>query len=105
MPDRVKRQRGLGAVAAFGLTAALNYAASGLIDGGADTFLIETCQDILQVKCAINACLAALAERKPKAVAISARVGGAPVSAMVVSISVRMSCWRAVSLTGSFMGA
>jgi 5-methyltetrahydrofolate--homocysteine methyltransferase len=37
--------------------------ARGLIDGGTDTFLIETCQDILQVKCAINACLAALAER------------------------------------------
>jgi len=37
--------------------------ARGLIDGGTDTFLIETCQDILQVKCAINACLAALAEK------------------------------------------
>lgn len=37
--------------------------ARGLIDGGADALLIETCQDILQVKCAINACLAALDER------------------------------------------
>ena len=34
--------------------------AEGLIAGGADAFLIETCQDLLQVKCAINACLAAL---------------------------------------------
>ncbi|MBI68659.1 MAG: methionine synthase [Phycisphaerae bacterium] len=34
--------------------------ARGLIEGGVDAFLIETCQDILQVKCAINACLHAL---------------------------------------------
>jgi len=37
--------------------------ARGLIDGGVDAFLIETCQDILQVKCAINACLRALADK------------------------------------------
>ncbi|MFN8547729.1 MAG: methionine synthase [Candidatus Eisenbacteria bacterium] len=34
--------------------------ARGLIDGGAEVLAIETCQDILQVKCAINACLRAL---------------------------------------------
>ena len=37
--------------------------ALGLIDGGCDCFIIETCQDLLQVKCAINAVLEALAER------------------------------------------
>lgn len=37
--------------------------ARGLIDGGVDVFIIETCQDLLQVKCAINACLDALRER------------------------------------------
>ena len=37
--------------------------ARGLIDGGVDAFIIETCQDLLQVKCAINACLDALDER------------------------------------------
>ena len=37
--------------------------ARGLIDGGADLFIIETCQDLLQVKCAINAVLAALEEK------------------------------------------
>lgn len=37
--------------------------ALGLIDGGCDCFIIETCQDLLQVKCAINACLEALARR------------------------------------------
>lgn len=31
--------------------------ANGLLEGGVDAFLIETCQDLLQVKCAINACL------------------------------------------------
>ncbi len=37
--------------------------ARGLIDGGADAFIIETCQDLLQIKCAINAVLDALAEK------------------------------------------
>jgi 5-methyltetrahydrofolate--homocysteine methyltransferase len=37
--------------------------ARGLIDGGVDAFIIETCQDLLQVKCAINACLKALDEK------------------------------------------
>lgn len=36
--------------------------ARGLLDGRVDAFLIETCQDLLQVRCAVNACLAALAE-------------------------------------------
>lgn len=34
--------------------------ARGLIDGGADCLIIETCQDLLQIKCAVNACLEAL---------------------------------------------
>ncbi|MGH7132182.1 MAG: methionine synthase [Phycisphaerales bacterium] len=37
--------------------------ARGLIDGGVDAFLLETCQDVLQIKCAINAILEALKER------------------------------------------
>ncbi|UCD75996.1 MAG: homocysteine S-methyltransferase family protein, partial [Phycisphaerales bacterium] len=37
--------------------------ALGLIDGGVDAFIIETCQDLLQIKCAVNACLDALTER------------------------------------------
>ena len=40
--------------------------AEGLIDGGADALMIETCQDLLQVKCAINACLDALDSRRRK---------------------------------------
>ena len=45
------------------LIASYTEQARGLLDGGADAFFIETCQDILQVKCAVNACLDALAER------------------------------------------
>jgi len=36
--------------------------ARGLIDGGVDALLVETCQDILQAKCAIVACIDAMAE-------------------------------------------
>jgi len=42
------------------LYASYKQQAAGLIAGGTDAFIIETCQDLLQVKCAINACLGAL---------------------------------------------
>jgi 5-methyltetrahydrofolate--homocysteine methyltransferase len=42
------------------LLASYTVQASGLLAGGVDAFLIETCQDLLQVKCAVNACLDAL---------------------------------------------
>jgi len=37
--------------------------ARGLIDGGVDAVIIETCQDLLQVKCAINSVVDALGQR------------------------------------------
>ncbi|GMV26958.1 MAG: 5-methyltetrahydrofolate--homocysteine methyltransferase [Phycisphaerae bacterium] len=37
--------------------------ARGLLAGGVDAFIIETCQDLLQIKCAVNAVLAALEEK------------------------------------------
>jgi 5-methyltetrahydrofolate--homocysteine methyltransferase len=37
---------------------------AGLFDGGADLFCIETCQDILQMKCALAACQDLFTERK-----------------------------------------
>ncbi|KZE88751.1 methionine synthase [Microbacterium sp. TNHR37B] len=37
--------------------------AEGLIDGGADAFLIETSQDLLQTKAAVNGCKAAIVAR------------------------------------------
>jgi len=52
----------LGQVEWEDLRSGLAIQAAGLLDGGADAFLIETCQDLLQVKCAINACLDALRE-------------------------------------------
>ncbi|MEM9789006.1 MAG: homocysteine S-methyltransferase family protein, partial [Planctomycetota bacterium] len=53
----------LGQIAYDDMLASYTEQARGLIDGGADVLLIETCQDILQVKCVVNACLDALAER------------------------------------------
>ncbi|MCP3905947.1 MAG: methionine synthase [Planctomycetes bacterium] len=38
--------------------------AMGLVAGGADALLIETCQDLLQAKCAVDACLDALVEQR-----------------------------------------
>ncbi|MSR45100.1 MAG: methionine synthase [Phycisphaerales bacterium] len=38
--------------------------ARGLIDGGADCLMIETCQDLLQIKCAVTACLEAIEAAK-----------------------------------------
>ena len=40
--------------------------ALGLIDGGCDVFLLETCQDPLQIKAALHACEAANSEREVK---------------------------------------
>ena len=37
--------------------------AQGLIDGGVDLMLVETCQDVLQIKAALNAIIEVLAER------------------------------------------
>ena len=37
--------------------------AAGLIDGGADAFLVETSQDLLQTKAAINGCRQAIVSR------------------------------------------
>ncbi|BDH57491.1 hypothetical protein MTP03_24300 [Tsukamurella sp. PLM1] len=37
--------------------------AHGMLDGGADAFLVETCQDILQAKAAVLGCQAAMGEQ------------------------------------------
>lgn len=50
----------LGQISWADMLASYREQARGLIAGGVDALLIETCQDLLQVKCAINACLAAL---------------------------------------------
>jgi len=53
----------LGQVSWETMLASYTEQALGLIDGGTDAFIIETCQDLLQVKCAVNAVLDAIAER------------------------------------------
>jgi len=50
----------LGQITWDDLLASYREQARGLIAGGADAILIETCQDLLQVKCAVNAALAAM---------------------------------------------
>jgi 5-methyltetrahydrofolate--homocysteine methyltransferase len=54
--------------------------ALGLIDGGCDIFLLETCQDPLQIKAAIHACEAASSERQvevPIMVSVTIELSGA----------------------------
>jgi len=57
----------------------------GLLDGGADCLLIETAQDILQVKCVINACLDVLDERglKPATLDADGKTNGGDIPIMV----------------------
>ncbi|MFQ6018396.1 MAG: homocysteine S-methyltransferase family protein, partial [Kiloniellaceae bacterium] len=49
----------LGHISYDGIETALATQCAGLIDGGADAILIETCQDPLQIKAAVNAAKAA----------------------------------------------
>lgn len=53
----------LGQIGWDAMLASYREAMRGLIAGGADAILIETCQDLLQVKCAINAALGALEDQ------------------------------------------
>jgi 5-methyltetrahydrofolate--homocysteine methyltransferase len=52
----------LGHIAWDELFASYRTCARGLIAGGADLILIETCQDLLQVRCAVSAARAAMRE-------------------------------------------
>jgi len=56
--------------------------AKGLIEGGADLFLLETCQDILQIKCAVNAILEAMGEMGVKP-ALTSEDEGLPIMVQV----------------------
>lgn len=50
----------LGHIGFFELRDAYTEQARGLLDGGADLFLIETCMDLLQIKAAMQGCRAAM---------------------------------------------
>lgn len=62
----------LGQIGWEALLSSYRVAMRGLVAGGADALLIETCQDLLQVKCAVNAAMAALEDegRTPEDVPI-----------------------------------
>ena len=59
--------------------------AKGLIEGGADVLLMETCQDILMIKCALSAILDAMQEMgvKPAVTAQENAAGGLPIMVQV----------------------
>lgn len=50
----------LGQVSWETMLASYREQASGLIEGGVDCLIVETCQDLLQIKCAVTACLEAI---------------------------------------------
>ncbi|MCS6812154.1 MAG: methionine synthase [Cyanobacteria bacterium] len=61
------------------LKAAFTVQAEGLYDGGVDLFTVETCQDVLQIKAALNAIEAVFAqkgERRPLMVSVTMEVQG-----------------------------
>ncbi len=53
----------LGNITWEAMHASYREQARGLIDGGSDALIIETCQDLLQCKCALNAVLDAMREK------------------------------------------
>lgn len=62
----------LGQIGWEAMLSSYRVAMRGLVAGGVDALLIETCQDLLQVKCAVNAAMAALEDegRTPEDVLI-----------------------------------
>jgi 5-methyltetrahydrofolate--homocysteine methyltransferase len=61
------------------MKAAFTEQAAGLYDGGVDLFLVETCQDVLQIKAALNGIeeiFAQRGERRPLMVSVTMEVQG-----------------------------
>jgi 5-methyltetrahydrofolate--homocysteine methyltransferase len=61
------------------LKAAFEEQAEGLFDGGVDLFIVETCQDVLQIKAALNGIEAVFqkrGERRPLMVSVTMEVQG-----------------------------
>lgn len=75
----------LGQIGWDTLYASYHEQAMGLIEGGADVILMETCQDILMIKCALNAVLDAMDEMgvKPVVTAEENAAGGLPIMVQV----------------------
>lgn len=69
----------LGHISYDELKAAFAIQAEGLFDGGVDLFIIETCQDVLQIKAALNAVEAVFQQkgaRRPLMVSVTMEVQG-----------------------------
>jgi 5-methyltetrahydrofolate--homocysteine methyltransferase len=69
----------LGHISYDELKEAFTIQAEGLFDGGVDLFIIETCQDVLQIKAALNAVEAVFAkkcERRPIMVSVTMEIQG-----------------------------
>jgi 5-methyltetrahydrofolate--homocysteine methyltransferase len=68
----------------------------GLIKGGADGILIETCQDLLQVKCAVNAAIAAIedAGKTPDDLPIMVNITIEQMGTMLVGSSIEAAVRR-----------
>lgn len=69
----------LGHITYDTMYAGYREAARGLIDGGADLFLLETCQDPLQIKAALHACqdvAEELARKVPVMVSVTIELAG-----------------------------
>ncbi|HTL89709.1 MAG TPA: homocysteine S-methyltransferase family protein, partial [Leptolyngbya sp.] len=69
----------LGHITYDDLKAAFTVQAEGLFDGGVDLFIIETCQDVLQIKAALNAVEAVFVkkgDRRPLMVSVTMEVQG-----------------------------
>ncbi|OLP17734.1 methionine synthase [Leptolyngbya sp. 'hensonii'] len=61
------------------LRAAFTVQAEGLYDGGVDLFIVETCQDVLQIKAALNAIedvFKSRGERRPLMVSVTMEIQG-----------------------------
>ncbi len=67
------------------LYASYHEQAKGLIEGGADVILMETCQDLLMIKCALSAVLDAMEAMgvKPAVTAEENAAGGLPIMVQV----------------------
>ncbi len=78
--------------------------ARGLLAGGVDAFLIETAQDLLQVKCAINACLLALEEagRSPyeKPICVNLTIEAAGTMLLGTDIAAAVAALRSFPIAG-----
>ena len=80
----------LGQIGWDTMLASYREQARGLVAGGADALLIETCQDLLQVKCAVNGVLSAIedAGKDPHEIPIMVSVTIEQTGAMLLGTSI-----------------